>query len=585
MHNSNMQHIKGEISTLIVLGVLVVAGAAILMTTSLNKDPKTTASHAQTPSCPYDSGQSIQLGGTETDANNAENRVPISQNRGLYDSLANTAGFTQISDEEVLTLTKTDTGAVDGGVKNMMGSMFGYKPKRLVSAYDPPDGGTYILEVPVDPNNKDVKMPSTGYDIGGGMEAMVVFAASDRVTLHIGRHEYFTGTKTCANGKTCSGGYWIYVKNICVDQQIQNAYNQVKGAQESAGANLNPIQLPMVRAGQVLGKANGNSVLVGVRDNGPFISIYKSDYWGGVPEKDLNPDQGTNPTSTTVPTNPPVTPSPTPRCQQTNYVHCPNTGVCVPALAECEGVPTNTSIPTSNPSSTPTSNPNTQNSPTPNPTTTCMDIEQVSIDIYHIAGHTPTPVPALLNKAKAIKIKRKTNTSGGVQVGYNAIHIAGPGNLPDTSGDVNEKGFETQAQDAHFFGEYTLNYGESVNLKVDTFPFQASENYAGISPCRTINYTCTRLRQDGYATCERGSSQTSTSGNSQSTYQTTTTPIPTQNLIYLPFLSMGDGSAPTPIPTVVFSVTTDVTTQTFCSEEVLAFMASLGITKPVICIK
>ncbi len=576
MAKSNSQPNKGEISTLIVMGVLVVAGAAILMTTSLNKEQKTTASHAQTPSCPYDSGQSIQLGGTETDANNAENRSPISQNRGLYDSLANTAGFAQISDEGVLTLTKSDTGAVDGGVKDMMGSMFGYKPKRLIAAYDPPDGGTYVLEVPVDPANKDVKMPNTGYDIGGGYEAMVVFAAADRITLHIGRHEYFTGTKTCANGKTCSGGYWIYVKNICVDQQIQNAYNQVKGTQEAAGADLNPIQLPMIRPGQTLGKANANSVLVGVRDNGPYISIYKSDYWGGVPEKDLNPGQGVNPTNTAAPTNTPVTPSPTPRCQQTNYVHCPNTGVCVPALAECEGVPTNTPIPTSNPPSTPTSNPNTQSSPTPNQTTTCMDIEQVTIDI-----NTTT------NKAKAIKIKRKTagNISGGVQVGYNNTHIAGPSNLPDTSGDVNEKGFETQAQDAHFFGEYTLNYGDSVNLKVDTFPFQANENYAGISLCRTINYTCTRLRQDGYATCERGSSQTSTSGNGQSTYQTTTIPIPTQNLIYIPFLSMGGDSTPTPIPTVVFSVTTDVTTQTFCSEEVLAFMASLGITKPVICIK
>ena len=162
MAKSNSQHNKGEISTLIVMGVLVVAGAAILMTTSLNKEQKTTASHAQTPSCPYDSGQSIQLGGTETDANNAENRVPISQNRGLYDSLANTSGFTRISDEGVLTLTKSDTGAVDGGVKNMMATMFGYKPKRLIAAYDPPDGGTYVLEVPTNSDNRHIKVTGFG---------------------------------------------------------------------------------------------------------------------------------------------------------------------------------------------------------------------------------------------------------------------------------------------------------------------------------------------------------------------------------------------------------------------------------------
>jgi len=301
MDYKDTRFIKGEVATLVVVGVLVVVGAAVLITSSLNANPKTTGSYAQASTCPYDSGQSIPLGGTETDANNAENRVPISQNRELYDSLASTTGFNQIEDEDVLTLSKSDGGAVDSGVENMMGSMFGYKPKRLIAAYDPPDGGTYVLEVPVNPNNRDIKMPSTGYDIGGGMEAMVVFAAADRVTLHIGRHEYFTGTKTCANGKTCSGGYWIYVKNICVDQQIQNAYNQVKGAQESAGANLNPIQLPMVRAGQILGKANGSSILVGVRDNGPFISIYKSDYWGGVPEIDVENGAGLQ-----TPTSPPL---------------------------------------------------------------------------------------------------------------------------------------------------------------------------------------------------------------------------------------------------------------------------------------
>ena len=567
MVKSNNRDNKGEISTLIVMGVLVVAGAAILMTTSLNKEQKTTASHAQTPSCPYDSGQTIPTGATETDANNAENRVPISQNRGLYDSLASTAGFTQITDEGVLTLSKSDEGGVDGGVKNMMATMFGYKPKRLIAAYDPPDGGTYVLEVPTDPDNRDIKVPNTGYDIGGGYEAMIVFAAADRVTLHIGRHEYFTGTKTCANGKTCSGGYWIYVKNICVDQQIQNAYNQVKGAQEAAGADLNPIQLPMIRPGQTLGKANANSVLVGVRDNGPFISIYKSDYWGGVPEKDLNPGQGTNPTNTTVPTNPPVTPSPTPQCQQTNYVHCPNTGVCVPALAECEGVPTNTPNPNA---PTNTSAPNVPTN-TPVPQSACMDIELVTIDLNAD------------NTAKAIKIKRKTegNISGGVQVGYNNTHIAGPSNLPDTSGDINEKGFETQAENAHFFGEYNIVDNTPVSLKVDT------SNDRGI--CRTINYSCQRESQNGYATCTRvGSSQqpTNTPVPVSQTSTPTTNTTPTQKIynLYIPFISSGGGVTPTPAASVTFQTTIDLSTQTDCSEDAIAYMNGRGIREPYICI-
>ncbi|KKQ38908.1 MAG: hypothetical protein US54_C0001G0033 [Candidatus Roizmanbacteria bacterium GW2011_GWA2_37_7] len=306
MSKKSKKLIRAEASTLIVVGVLVITGAAILLSSTLNTTSKTTSSYAEATSCPYDSGVPIPLGQTETDASNAENRWPISQHRSDYDGLVDTSNLQSISDEGVLTLTKTDGGPVDGNVRNMMASMFGYKPKRLIAAYDLPSiGGTYVLEVPVDSENRDIKMPGTGYDIGGGYEAMVVFAASDRVTLHIGRHEYFTGTKTCASGQICSGGYWIYVKNICVDQQIQNAYNKAKGAQEAAGADLNPIQLPMVLPGHILGKASGSSVLVGVRDNGPFISIFKPDYWGGVPEKDII-EQEPTPTNSPEPNIPDI---------------------------------------------------------------------------------------------------------------------------------------------------------------------------------------------------------------------------------------------------------------------------------------
>lgn len=308
MHKTYRKFTHAEISTLFLIGTMTVIVVGIFLSYTLNKQPKKTSSYAQSLTCPYDSNIEVQLGQTESDPNNSENRWPISSHIGDYDSLSDVSNFKRVDDDDVLKLTKTDGAAIDDNIRYLMASMFGYKPKRIISAYDPPNfGGSYIIEVPVGANNNTIKMPNTGYDIGGGYEAMVVFVAHDRITLHIGRHEYFVGTKKCANGQICSGGYWIYIKNICVDTQIQKAFNQIKDAQAAARADLTPIRLPMILPGQIIGKAISTSVLVGVRDNGPFISLYKPDYWGGVSEVEFE-IANQNPTNTPIPKHEEITP-------------------------------------------------------------------------------------------------------------------------------------------------------------------------------------------------------------------------------------------------------------------------------------
>ncbi len=388
-------HQKGEASTLIMAGLIALVAAATLLTTSLNQSPQKTSTQASGPSCSYNSGQSVPLGQTESNASNTENRWPISQHRHEYDILG--PGYFTLrsnTDSGILNLTKTDSGAVDSKMNSFMGSMFGYKPKELVGALDvayggsipqgndtPVKGNAPVLQIPTEPGG-EVKVPQTGYDIGGGYEAMVVFAEADRVTLHIGLHEYFVGSgNNNCNGGKCSGGYWIYVKDICVDEQILTAYNSVKGAQEAAGADKNPIRLPMVRPGQVLGKATGTSVVVGVRDNGPFISTFKPVYWQGVPERTFNP--GSQPTPTTAQSTPgptatkTPTPTPTPPCTP-GKIRCTNTNTCVTAEVECDSIPTNTPTPTPThtltptPTSLPTAIPTATTTPTFTPTPTSV---------------------------------------------------------------------------------------------------------------------------------------------------------------------------------------------------------------------
>jgi hypothetical protein len=350
--------IRGEISTLIAMGFLAVMAVAAIVTTTLNQEPQDQRAKAtETPqTCNYDSGQNVPLGSTESNTNNMENRWPISQHRHEYDIFGlNYYVLKSNPDPDVLSLTKEDGGTVDSKMKDFMGSMFGYKPTKLSAAYDVFYGGSVpqgkdtnikgnapVLKIPTTANVTEIKVPSTSYDIGGGYEAMVVFAAEDRVTIHIGRHEYFVGTpsgKNC-NGGECSGGYWIYVKDICVDKRILNAYNSVKNAQEAAGADKSPIQLPMVKPGQTLGKATGASVIVGVRDNGPFISTSKLVYWQGVPT--VTPSQPAATPTTNTPTLSRIpTPTPIPKCNNSSrWCQSKNTCLLNASYSECDPTPT-----------------------------------------------------------------------------------------------------------------------------------------------------------------------------------------------------------------------------------------------------
>jgi hypothetical protein len=336
---------KGEVGTLVVVVFLVLIVASTLVTTTLNQSEMDQRSEAsQSNTCPFNSGVEIPLGQTESNTSNMENRWPINDHPHEYDILGQDyfSLEAKTNDTSILNLSYKDSGNVDAKMNGFMGSMFSYKPNK-VQAYDVyyesvesrddsrKKGNAPVLAIPTE-IEANVKVPTTEYDIGGGYEAMVVFAESDRVTLHIGRHEYFVGSKeNNCNGGRCSGGYWIYVKGICVDQKILDAYNNVKRIQEQANADKNPIQLPMVKPGHTLGKATGNSVIVGVRDNGPFISTSKPEYWTGVEGKNFNVSPTstatntptaasvnvtpaatlTTPTTTTTPTTPTTTLKPT----------------------------------------------------------------------------------------------------------------------------------------------------------------------------------------------------------------------------------------------------------------------------------
>ncbi len=104
-----------------------------------------------------------------------------------------------------------------------------------------------------------VLVPQSGYDIGGGRQAIVLYATQSSVVIKYGVED------------SVARGYAIQISNINVDGEVLAQYNALR----SAGAG----QLPSLCAGSKLGDANGE-VLITMRDTGGYMDPrWEEDWW------------------------------------------------------------------------------------------------------------------------------------------------------------------------------------------------------------------------------------------------------------------------------------------------------------------
>lgn len=97
---------------------------------------------------------------------------------------------------------------------------------------------------------ESIHVPSSGYDIGGGFEAVVLYASPSTITLKYTRDDNIVG------------GYGLHFTGICVDPDLVVLFEKMKGSG----------QRPALRARQAFAKAIGNEVQVSVRDTGSFMN-------------------------------------------------------------------------------------------------------------------------------------------------------------------------------------------------------------------------------------------------------------------------------------------------------------------------
>lgn len=105
-----------------------------------------------------------------------------------------------------------------------------------------------------------ISLPPSGYAIGSGYQALVLYASSERLTLTYTRNDNIVH------------GYALHLEDLCVEPSLLALYQ----ASNAAGR----ASLPALKGGQALGRARGDAIGVAIRDNGTFLDPRsRKDWW------------------------------------------------------------------------------------------------------------------------------------------------------------------------------------------------------------------------------------------------------------------------------------------------------------------
>lgn len=149
---------------------------------------------------------------------------------------------------------------------------------------------------------QDVYTPESGYDVGGGHQAMVIYASADAVTMNL------------IGDDNAIVGYAIHIDGFCVDPNLLALYRRL--------ASEGRHQMPYLFGGEKIGTANSTEVRVAIRDSGDYLDPRsRLDWWKGYSDSEgpiitpapIGPTQNptVKPKKTPKPKNPTVTQVPT----------------------------------------------------------------------------------------------------------------------------------------------------------------------------------------------------------------------------------------------------------------------------------
>jgi hypothetical protein len=103
-------------------------------------------------------------------------------------------------------------------------------------------------------------VPDSGYTIGSGCEVLVIYAATDQITLKYTREDNVVY------------GYTLHIDHICVDSALLALYKACNDAGRAC--------LPALHPRQPFGRASGDQVVIAIVDTGTFLDARSHrDWW------------------------------------------------------------------------------------------------------------------------------------------------------------------------------------------------------------------------------------------------------------------------------------------------------------------
>jgi hypothetical protein len=112
-------------------------------------------------------------------------------------------------------------------------------------------------------------VPESGYNIGGSMEVLVLFADEDSIALRYTRDD-----------SSAPGGYTVHIDNICTDPNLLVLYNSLDDPDGPRYQFPNPsYDLPNLPAGHPFGTAQGDEIVVAIVDTGGFVDPRSCNEW------------------------------------------------------------------------------------------------------------------------------------------------------------------------------------------------------------------------------------------------------------------------------------------------------------------
>jgi hypothetical protein len=119
-----------------------------------------------------------------------------------------------------------------------------------------------------------LRVPESDYDIGSGMEVILLYADADTVALKYARED-----------SAGAPGYTVHVDGICTDPNLLALYGQADDPAGPRYVYVPPAQrpysydLPVLAAGQPMGIAAGRQVVVALVDSGAFLDPRSCREW------------------------------------------------------------------------------------------------------------------------------------------------------------------------------------------------------------------------------------------------------------------------------------------------------------------